>query len=810
MENMKKFLSLVLAVCMLVGMASVSLAEAAPAEEARDASTLVVGYLPFSEKFSPFFADTGYDMDVVKLVCGDETLAFDRQGGLILNAIEGETVSYNGTDYKYTGVADVAMARDEAADQTTYTIKLRNDVKFQDGKPMTADDLIFSYYVYLDPAYVGSTTLGSYNVKGAKDYRTQTTSDVYTKYETMGKAIAEVGAEHVAAEGDPFTKEQFDAYQALVAKQKEEWIAACQLIVDFIYDNYAADYAKDTVGKTAEEIATDDGLKVALGMAMWGFGESKDGVLTSPTGKTFTLAEAAPTIEDYYDAAYAKYAGDGAAFAGAELSGVGTAVITDPLSAFISEQAKADPGMKDGVPSIAGITKLDDFTVQVITDGYQAPAIYTIAGIYIAPLHYYGDAAQYDYANNKFGHPFGDLSIVQSKTTQPMGYGPYKFVKYENKVVYLEANELYYKGEPKIKSIQLKETLEADKISGLTTGTVDITDPSFGSAAAEEIKAANSNGEITGDKIAINTVDNLGYGYIGLNADTMLVGTDPASQESKYLRAGFTTLLSVYRDVAIDSYYGERASVINYPMSNTSWAAPQKTDEDYKVAYSTNINGEPIYTAEMTAEQKYEAALNAAIEYFKAAGYTWDDATSKFTAAPEGAQMEYEFIIPADGKGDHPSFGIGTDVQAALAKVGLTFTINDPADSNVLWDKLDAGTQNMWAAAWQATIDPDMFQTYHSSGIVGRGGSDSNHYHIADPELDQLIVDARTSDDQAFRKATYKACLDKILDWSVEVPVYQRQNCFIFSPERVNLDTLVKDITTYYGWIKEIEKVEMK
>ncbi|MEG1776448.1 MAG: ABC transporter substrate-binding protein [Clostridia bacterium] len=814
MENMKKLLSLVLAVCMLMGMASVSFAETvaatAPAEEAREANTLVVGYLPFSEKFSPFFADTGYDTDVVKLVVGDETLAFDRQGGLILNAIEGETVSYNDTDYKYTGVANVAMARDEAANQTTYTIKLRDDVKFSDGQPLTADDLIFSYYVYLDPAYVGSATLGSYNIVGVKDYQTQTTSDVYAKYETMAQAIAQAGADHAVAEGDPFTKEQFDAYQALTAQQKEEWIAACQQIVDFVYTNYGADYAMDTVGKSAEEIATDDGMKVALGMAMWGYGEAKDGVLTTADGKTFTLAETTPTIADYFDATYAAYAGDGAAFVAAELNGVGAAVITEPLNAFISEQAKADPGMASGVPNISGITKLDDYTVSVVTDGYQAPAIYSISGIIMAPLHYYGDVAQYDYANNKFGHPLGDLSIVSAKTTQPMGYGPYKFIKYENKVVYLEANEYYYKGVPKIKSIQLKETLEADKISGLTTGTLDLTDPSFGSAAADEIKAANSNGELDGDKVVINTVDNLGYGYIGLNADTMLVGTDPASAESKYLRSAFTTVLSVYRDVAIDSYYGERASVINYPMSNTSWAAPQKTDEDYKVAFSTNINGEAIYTAEMTADQKYEAALNAAIEYLKAAGYTWDEATSKFTAAPEGAQMDYELIIPADGNGDHPSFGIATDAQAAFEKIGLTLTINDPADSNVLWDKLDAGSQNMWAAAWQATIDPDMYQIYHSSGIVGRGGSDSNHYHIDDAELDQLIVDARTSDDQSFRKATYKACLDKIIEWAVEIPVYQRQNCFIFSPERVNMDTLTKDITTFYSWWKEIETLELK
>ena len=34
------------------------------------------------------------------------------------------------------------------------------------------------------------------------------------------------------------------------------------------------------------------------------------------------------------------------------------------------------------------------------------------------------------------------------------------------------------------------------------------------------------------------------------------------------------------------------------------------------------------------------------------------------------------------------------------------------------------------------TIDPDMYQVYHSTNIVGKGGTDSNHYHIADTDLD--------------------------------------------------------------------------
>ena len=101
-----------------------------------------------------------------------------------------------------------------------------------------------------------------------------------------------------------------------------------------------------------------------------------------------------------------------------------------------------------------------------------------------------------------------------------------------------------------------------------------------------------------------------------------------------------------------------------------------------------------------------------------------------------------------------------------------------------MWDMLDASSQDIWCAAWQATIDPDMYQVYHSSGIVGRGGSDSNHYHIDDPTLDQLIVDARKSDDQSYRKAIYRQALDLIADWAVEIPAYQRQNSTVFSAER--------------------------
>ena len=57
-------------------------------------------------------------------------------------------------------------------------------------------------------------------------------------------------------------------------------------------------------------------------------------------------------------------------------------------------------------------------------------------GVIVEPMHYYGDASLYDYDNNQFGFTRGDLSAVRDKANQPLGAGPYKFVKYENKTVY--------------------------------------------------------------------------------------------------------------------------------------------------------------------------------------------------------------------------------------------------------------------------------------------------------------------------------------------------------------------------------------
>ena len=109
------------------------------------------------------------------------------------------------------------------------------------------------------------------------------------------------------------------------------------------------------------------------------------------------------------------------------------------------------------------------------------------------------------------------------------------------------------------------------------------------------------------------------------------------------------TVMAIHRDTVIDSYYGERAAVIQYPISNTSWAAPRPTDEGYENCYSRDVDGNPIYTDGMTEEEKYDAALQAAVGFLKAAGYTFDD-NGVITAAPEGAETSYEMLVPGSGQ----------------------------------------------------------------------------------------------------------------------------------------------------------------
>ncbi|MBN2222983.1 MAG: ABC transporter substrate-binding protein [Vallitaleaceae bacterium] len=601
-----------------------------------DSPALVLAVDQFNGVFSPFFATTGVDRDISDLVHA-KLLGFDRSA-----------------QPDNTGLAEyVTPLEEKDADgnvtKTVYTFQLKEGVRFSDGTPVTADDIIFSFKVLSDPMYTGSSTIYTSPIAGINEYR-------YDAVDYADK-VAEMQA------------------------------------------------AADAYEPTDEEIATiAQGYADAYGMTVEEF--SKDG----PYYADYTLTDARAN----------KFSADEAAYIEANLA----------------------DGMD--VTEIEGIKKLDERTVEITLNGVDPKAIYNIGAIDVAPVSYYGE-----------GFTKGDLSMVEAKDGMPMGAGPYRFLSYENNVVSLVSNDFFFKGAPITKKIKYQVSSTTNKLEGVKLGEFDISDPAASTDMVAQVEAeANIHYEL---------IDNLGYGYIGIDAERI---TD------KNVRKGIMYLMD--RKPAVQSWYGNLASVIERPISRVSWAYPKDSTE----YYGFNI------------EKAQEA--------FAAAGYELVDGK----LVKDGKPLTFEISIPADGTGAHPSYPIILGVKNEGEKIGLTVNIIDYADGNKFFDDLEAGLLDVWCAAWQATADPDMYQTYHSQGP-------SNYYGINDARLDEVIVAARQTSNIEERKVLYAEALDIIMDWAVEMPVYQRKNMYIFNKDIINIDTLPKDMTPFYGYLMEVEKLEL-
>ena len=500
MKNTKQVLALAMAVAMAAGLLagcgssasssaeSVASGEATSETAATDTGssdgTLVLADTGFEGKFSPFFAASSADQHVIDLT-NIALLGADRKGEMILKGIEGETREYNGTDYTYYGPADCEVT--ENADGTvTYAINMRDDLVFADGTPITIDDVIFNLYVYMDPTYDGSAILYSMPIAGLDDYRSSMT--------TLSKLIAEAGEDNT--DNSLFTAEQQKAFWDAV---NEGGVAFAQEIIDACVSN---GYAEEG--------------DVAAAASAWGF----DGLAADATAKDFFLA-----IAEKYDWN----------FASMEAETAGSA-LSDLIPADVYAYSTTGVATGADVDTVSGIVKTGDYSMTITTTELSNSMIYQLQ-LPIASLDYYGDRSLYDYDNHSYGFKKGDLSKVRSVTGNPMGAGAYTFNKYSDGVIYLDANPSYYQGEPAAKHVNMKETQEADKITGVQAGTIDISDPSYSLEAANQIATINGgNSDLDGSVITTRLMDFRGYGYIALSANNVKVGDDPASEESKNLR----------------------------------------------------------------------------------------------------------------------------------------------------------------------------------------------------------------------------------------------------------------------------------
>ena len=735
-----------------------------------DNTPLVIAERGITQNFSPFFAETQGDRNVSDLTSA-YLLGKDRNGEYVLQGIEGETRNYNHTDYPYWGISDCAVKKGKNGN-VSYTFTLRDGVLFSDGTPLTADDLIFTMYVYLDPAYDGPVELNQLPITGLKEY-------IGNSYKVCNLMLQR---------GE--SNENFDQYSKKKQKKffKTYWPKAKK---EFISD-ILAHYGTKSIAKAM----------IALGYA---YKDDETGVVTATYSyKRWTMKEDdKPTTTDFWDELKlnSAYGNDIESMSDALVQ---TGIVREGVFEHLPEYYRKtiDIGEKN-YKYIKGIKKVDDRTVKVTLSEYDSTALQKLA-IPVEPLHYYGNTDAYNYKKHSFGFEKGDLSSMKKLSSQPMGAGPYVYVGYSDDAAYLEANPYYWKGAPSISMVRVMAMSESDMAYSLVEGAADIAEPSISREDLDQIRKINSNGSENGDIITTTFTDYNAFGYVGFNAQKVRVGVNGLSKESVYLRRAIATVLAFYRFSSVHDYYGDTAKLIDYGISSDAWASFKKWETDYEEAYRTDINGKLIYTSDMTYSERKAAVLKASLDYFEAAGYTVKK--GKIKEAPAGASREYELMITGYGSGDHPSFALVTDAAKALKKIGFKLKITDVSDSSDMFMACQSGNVDMWVAAWPAEDDLDsfMYTLYHS-----KGGS-AYMFSLYSRDMDDVVDKIKKTSDQEKRRKYYRKCLQYLSYYTVEVPTYQRQNCILFSTQRIDTDTLPADQTSNYNWRDEIATIRMR
>jgi peptide/nickel transport system substrate-binding protein len=115
--------------------------------------TFVAGITEASGNFNPLYYSSAYDGHVVDLV-------FEK---LVARNLEG----------KFEGI--VAESWKFSKDGKSITFKLKKDIVFSDGTPLTAHDIVFTYQVLADPSYTGCYGSAVKNMLGYADYFAQKT-----------------------------------------------------------------------------------------------------------------------------------------------------------------------------------------------------------------------------------------------------------------------------------------------------------------------------------------------------------------------------------------------------------------------------------------------------------------------------------------------------------------------------------------------------------------------------------------------------------------------------------------------------------
>ncbi len=850
----RKILSVVLSIALCVGMCSTLTGCGGKAD------AFVVMTEQLDGLFNPFFSTSAADGTIV---------AMTQIGMLGSKYVDGKVeVAYGDNEAVVTKDYDIVENDD---DTTTYTFVLKNGIQFSDGQPLTMEDVLFNYYVYLDPVYTGSNTLYSTDILGLKEYRTQTVgsatdgSDDLISSQATTRATARImelvnlfNSELKASS----TKEvSYNAmktaiagytvssgYQSAISNNPSE-VSASNLLEDYEYalklfkEELEDDYTSAQESYTDAPYDTHEEFKDEIFKFMYteGYVETEyaedaegkkdrtqikgltrlypDGINTKEAAIEYIyndkIARELNVILLYWATGtklnnefYAKakevilhenIADDGS-LAVPNISGIVSLGHIDKAGSTVTvngtEYKVASAHNEDGT-----VTNAEEYDVlQITINGVDPKAIWNFA-LTVAPQHYYGEGSKVgvDIAGNQFGVEFASFDfmsdIVQSTRNikLPMGAGAYRVTNssnsdtpsdsefYASNVAYFKRNENFHTvgagiENAKIEKLRYQVVSSNDAIANLESGTVHYISPSLTTDNYDKLQNLSQKGMVT------LTTDQLGYGYIGINAKQV--------QDINLRKA---IMCAMNTALALDYYRAGTASQIFWPMSKVSWAYPDGADAE--------DNGHE-YPDGAWVEEVARASVE---KYMREAGVSAGD-----------GDLKVKFTIAGSSLQDHPTYKVFRDAATLLNDMG--WQVEVVCDTQAL-TKINTGSLAVWAAAWGSALDPDMYQVYHKDSSATstlawgydhlRNSGTSEETAILN-DLSELIEDARSTNDQEERSELYQEAMGLILDLAIELPVYQRSVLYAFNSNVIKADSLpdASSMNPYSSPLDRIWEVE--
>ena len=315
----------------------------------------------------------------------------------------------------------------------------------------------------------------------------------------------------------------------------------------------------------------------------------------------------------------------------------------------------------------------------------------------------------------------------------PVGSGPYQFVEWkQGDHITMKAFDDYYAGKAATENLIMRVVPEnAQRSIALETGEVDLA---YG-LSVNDIPKVEDNPDLVA-----NVISSLSCTYISFNLNK-------APFDNPLVREALS--IAIDRQAIVDtinSGVGEPADAIIAP--------------GVFGYYSTGV---PEYNPERAKELLAEA------------GYPNGFSTTLWVNENQG-RIE-----------------ICQAIMAMLMDIGVECKLESMEFGSYI-SRTSAGEHELACFGW-TTSSGDAAYTYYSLEHSSQQGAPGNRSFISDPEVDQLIEDARSSSDEATRKELYQKLAIKLAEYNNNMPIlYTAVNVGASK----NVEGFVMDVNEYH------------